>query len=430
MDNLEEACSDLSFLKQLLKTARSIDDNIIPKLNGVTTRADRTESCQIFFQALHDSYQQRHRLIHQCIDYIDDRIDKSKDMPSTMDSIVRQKMRLNHVLKLQLESELTVESIVRSRTQAVFNSKCRGVPKTLDNIWSFGETRIIHALNISDSQDDQITRKLQITITGYKLISPEQRIYGSDGVIDPLKLQSVLTSSNATINSIVGMFKFRRNTIIMPTLRDMAVYESLQYIRSIQPTPSKHLDHQLLALLTSSMDDPATMSQTFGFMYKPFTNNPRESKVEFKRVECKIANLFDGPSTDENSSLLSFAGSSGFGHTNGTSLHRLKLNAQKYQAENANIFTDSIVDLKNAVTKYVDRENRTRPEMIQKRMEKMQASSPLYKFGLLQHSESANLTELSHLYPPFNHDSSAYSHSSSFNPTDKVPITDDILIDI
>ncbi|KAL5039186.1 hypothetical protein RTP6_006383 [Batrachochytrium dendrobatidis] len=294
----------------------------------------------------------------------------------------------------------------------------------------FGETRIIHALNISDSQDDQITRKLQITITGYKLISPEQRIYGSDGVIDPLKLQSVLTSSNATINSIVGMFKFRRNTIIMPTLRDMAVYESLQYIRSIQPTPSKHLDHQLLALLTSSMDDPATMSQTFGFMYKPFTNNPRESKVEFKRVECKIANLFDGPSTDENSSLLSFAGSSGFGHTNGTSLHRLKLNAQKYQAENANIFTDSIVDLKNAVTKYVDRENRTRPEMIQKRMEKMQASSPLYKFGLLQHSESANLTELSHLYPPFNHDSSAYSHSSSFNPTDKVPITDDILIDI
>ncbi|KAH6579979.1 hypothetical protein BASA61_009967 [Batrachochytrium salamandrivorans] len=136
MDNLDETCSDLGFIKKLLKTARSIDDNVIPKLNGLSTRADHTASCQQFFEALSDSYLQRNRLIHSCIDIVDTRIANSKNSISQGNSTLQPLTRSDEILKQQLVSELTVEDIVRSRTHRIFTDRCRSVSGTSADIWS------------------------------------------------------------------------------------------------------------------------------------------------------------------------------------------------------------------------------------------------------------------------------------------------------
>eukprot|EP00842_Homolaphlyctis_polyrhiza_P002480 jgi/Hompol1/3232/HPOL_006417-RA len=75
------ACSlqELGFFKKLIKASRAIDDNVIPRFNGLSTRADVDKACTSFFSALTEAYEQRERAIRQCIFLTDDRIQKAKD---------------------------------------------------------------------------------------------------------------------------------------------------------------------------------------------------------------------------------------------------------------------------------------------------------------------------------------------------------------
>ncbi|KAI8928119.1 caffeine-induced death protein 2 [Entophlyctis helioformis] len=142
-----EVCGDLNYFKQLLRTARAIDDNVIPKLNALTTRADRAESCRTFFQTLEEAYTERSSMIRQCLALFDGRIAESKAQramltqgPQTAAAgtivALDSQIRTDEMMKRQIQSEQTIEDIVRSRTHDVFASRCRGVPGTAAHIWA------------------------------------------------------------------------------------------------------------------------------------------------------------------------------------------------------------------------------------------------------------------------------------------------------
>ncbi|KAH6569194.1 hypothetical protein BASA62_005030 [Batrachochytrium salamandrivorans] len=174
--------------------------------------------------------------------------------------------------------------------------------------------RNVYGVNISDNQDDQATSSLHINITSYAIIHPENRLYNSAGVIDITRLQTLLKASNNNLMSVTGLFKFRRNVLISPSVRDEAVYESLQQIRLASGIDASVVDHQLLGLFTATMDDAATMTQEFGFMHRPAalivhgdTNRVGHPSVQFTRLPSKISNMHDQGSTGiYNSSQLPF----------------------------------------------------------------------------------------------------------------------------
>ncbi|KAI8928118.1 hypothetical protein BC831DRAFT_449898 [Entophlyctis helioformis] len=193
----------------------------------------------------------------------------------------------------------------------------------------FGQMRRGVDLEITDHHEDVAIPTLHIVVTSFLPVLPHVRVYDAGGEIDPQRLLSLLSppshspSQSAalhSLDSLIGMFKFRRNAPLSPTLRDIAVYESLQRFRASHqqstgcaPLDPLILDHQILGLFTASADEPATLTQEFGFFCKPVTvalgNStdpaapprpvPKEtcSAELFTRLHLKMSNLSDGSST-------------------------------------------------------------------------------------------------------------------------------------
>ncbi|KAI8817908.1 uncharacterized protein EV422DRAFT_197097 [Fimicolochytrium jonesii] len=122
-------CQDYSLFKRTLQQSRILEDNIIPRLNGLTTRQPNfRESCQRFEDTLQAAYRSRERLIAECLRVRDERISKNRAKLGPYspedDSDLSNEIAHDEGQRRAIEREFTVEEILRSRTSNVFKTRC------------------------------------------------------------------------------------------------------------------------------------------------------------------------------------------------------------------------------------------------------------------------------------------------------------------
>ncbi|KAI9099722.1 caffeine-induced death protein 2 [Phlyctochytrium arcticum] len=131
-------CEDISLFKKILKDLRSIDDNVVPRLNAVLTRAaSPTEACVTFAQQLEQSYESRNRFIGSCVQQNQARAAKAKLAVEESDSPEAKMEYLKQQGKVRaMEAELEVERILRQRTSEVYRARCWSTP-IKQELWEF-----------------------------------------------------------------------------------------------------------------------------------------------------------------------------------------------------------------------------------------------------------------------------------------------------
>ncbi|TPX59656.1 hypothetical protein SpCBS45565_g07671 [Spizellomyces sp. 'palustris'] len=122
-------CEDFSIFKRVLKDLRSLDDNVVPRLNALITRSvDLNKSCRAFYEQLDESYRHRERLISKCKHLTDERIaTKRKQLEEQPnDTDLKLSIQADEAKARAINAEFTVEEILRERTSEVFKARCWG----------------------------------------------------------------------------------------------------------------------------------------------------------------------------------------------------------------------------------------------------------------------------------------------------------------
>ncbi|KAI8912008.1 caffeine-induced death protein 2 [Powellomyces hirtus] len=130
-------CEDFSLFKRTLQESRALDDNVIPKLNALTTRsADVKQSCRFFEQSLNVAYRERERLISRCLRIRGDKLaEKRAHLEARPDDAdLRNSLLLEESQRSAVQREFTVEEILRERTHSVFQQRCL-VHTTIRDFW-------------------------------------------------------------------------------------------------------------------------------------------------------------------------------------------------------------------------------------------------------------------------------------------------------
>ncbi|KAE8744557.1 hypothetical protein FOCC_FOCC008797 [Frankliniella occidentalis] len=126
-------CADFQLFQANLKSMREIDDKIINTLNAKLPtdfrrdEVDPSATCRELFADLTATYTQREKVIKGCISFSANRIknlagEKEKD-PNNV-SVIKDLRREQTTLRM-LQSELSVEEIVKERSLKVFHERCR-----------------------------------------------------------------------------------------------------------------------------------------------------------------------------------------------------------------------------------------------------------------------------------------------------------------
>ncbi|XP_065057134.1 protein MIX23-like [Rhopilema esculentum] len=126
------SCYDFSEFKESLKTLRLIDDKIIYKLNtSVPTdsfkhEVDAEGRCRELYSQLKKVYQTRDDAIKGCIAEVSERVknlreQKNKD-PDNFD--IMKKLRKEQTCLRLMQTELSVEEVVKQRSFKVFAERC------------------------------------------------------------------------------------------------------------------------------------------------------------------------------------------------------------------------------------------------------------------------------------------------------------------
>ncbi|KAK3911298.1 Coiled-coil domain-containing protein 58 [Frankliniella fusca] len=126
-------CADFQLFQANLKLMREIDDKIINTMNSKLptnfsrAEVDPTATCKELFAELTSTYSQRERVIKGCISVSADRIkhlsgakDKDPNNITVMKDLRREQTKLR-----MLQSELSVEEVVKERSLKVFHERCR-----------------------------------------------------------------------------------------------------------------------------------------------------------------------------------------------------------------------------------------------------------------------------------------------------------------
>ncbi|KAJ3217181.1 Coiled-coil domain-containing protein 58 [Clydaea vesicula] len=142
-------CEDLSNFFGTLGGLRKLDDNIIPKLNALTTRStDLANSCSVYKLMLQENYTKREQLLKGCIEYTKNELEKenavnndeSKNKTLTKIEVLERNKNIELIQKKldKMESEFRVEDIIRDRALEIFKKRCRNSIKIEKN---FGELK-------------------------------------------------------------------------------------------------------------------------------------------------------------------------------------------------------------------------------------------------------------------------------------------------
>ncbi|CAI9718468.1 Hypothetical predicted protein [Octopus vulgaris] len=131
--DLTITCDEFLLFQESLKKLRLIDDRIIHALNTtvptITFEKDTnaTNQCKVLYENLIQAHDDRKSSIHNCIKVISDNVNTLKDQRSNNPdnlNILKELRRVQTNLRL-LQSELTVEEVVRDRSLKVFYERCR-----------------------------------------------------------------------------------------------------------------------------------------------------------------------------------------------------------------------------------------------------------------------------------------------------------------
>ena len=93
---------------------------------------DPIKQCKDLFQQIQTGHSQREIAIKNCLDFSRERLKNlkaQKDAGQENDAALLKKLRKEQSTLRMLESELSVEEIVKKRTLSAYNEKCRGYYK-------------------------------------------------------------------------------------------------------------------------------------------------------------------------------------------------------------------------------------------------------------------------------------------------------------
>ncbi|XP_063963696.1 BRISC complex subunit abraxas 2-like [Lytechinus pictus] len=87
-----------------------------------------------------------------------------------------------------------------------------------------GEVTYRETTNISDSQINRKTEEVDINVTSHCPCREPLSFYDSSGHVDQVKM---LAQLRANYKNVIGFYRFRRNTILQPSLREINLYRRL-----------------------------------------------------------------------------------------------------------------------------------------------------------------------------------------------------------
>ncbi|XP_051171678.1 protein MIX23 [Leptopilina boulardi] len=131
-------CIDFLEFQDSLKKMRQMDDKIIYLLNTILPtdsfrgQVDPTNQCKNLFQQIQTEHSQREIAIKKCLDISRERVKNlksQKDAAAQDDITILKQLRKEQSTLRLLESELSVEEVVKKRTISAYNEKCRSYYK-------------------------------------------------------------------------------------------------------------------------------------------------------------------------------------------------------------------------------------------------------------------------------------------------------------
>lgn len=126
-------CEDYLGFQEALKKMRNVDDRIVYALNtsvptkSFSDKVNATDKCKQLYEQLQESYNSREKAIKKCINVVSNSIDKlheEKNRDPDNFEIMKELKKEQTQLRL-MQSELTVEEIVKDRSLKVFYERCR-----------------------------------------------------------------------------------------------------------------------------------------------------------------------------------------------------------------------------------------------------------------------------------------------------------------
>ncbi|XP_015589558.1 coiled-coil domain-containing protein 58 [Cephus cinctus] len=136
-------CGDFLEFQDTLQKMRLLDDKIIYMLNtsipteSFKSQTDPVVKCKDLFQQIQSGHAQREVAIKKCLDAARERVKQLKDQKDAgqEDSALLKKLRKEQNTLRLLQSELSVEEVVKKRTTQVYYERCRGYykPPNLDS---------------------------------------------------------------------------------------------------------------------------------------------------------------------------------------------------------------------------------------------------------------------------------------------------------
>ncbi|KAI9000299.1 caffeine-induced death protein 2-domain-containing protein [Gaertneriomyces semiglobifer] len=118
-------CENMSVFKDVLKRLRAFDDNVIPRLNALTTRTENSsKSCQAFYEELQTAYRTRETLISHCVRHNSEKLAMRRSHARQDDSTSSMDIATDEARLRAIKVEMTVEAIIRERTAEVFKARC------------------------------------------------------------------------------------------------------------------------------------------------------------------------------------------------------------------------------------------------------------------------------------------------------------------
>jgi hypothetical protein len=118
-------CEDFMLFQSALKQMRQIDDKIVYAINNaVPTRSfkgqiDPSEKCQELYREVENIYRYREEALNTCINYSQEKISKAaQDNDRAGQRQAQMQLRV-------LTNELSIEEVIRNRTNKILHEKCR-----------------------------------------------------------------------------------------------------------------------------------------------------------------------------------------------------------------------------------------------------------------------------------------------------------------
>lgn len=134
---------------------RKIDDQIIYALNSIIptesfkAQVDAKKTCKELHQQIVNIHEKREKSIKNCRDSTRNTLEQLKEEKKNTPDDPKLMNNLRNVQNTlrRLESELDVETIVKNRTNKIYNEKCRGYYKPGDKLsWNLIKQLLLFVL--------------------------------------------------------------------------------------------------------------------------------------------------------------------------------------------------------------------------------------------------------------------------------------------